>query len=128
MPTETYLKTIRYRIIGGVGGKTRTEGTLADLFVQIPYAALSGLIPPFEVAKDLFGLGLVDAGMSGGCEWAPFSLSRRDYEAFAEDLLTRPEGAAGFPPAFARDESTTSGYDSWERWHLARAGSRRRRG
>lgn len=83
-----------------------TKGTLKDLLLAMPYV-LHGFIPPFHVISCLLQRGVpneffpdgllpdgkvqYDAGMSGGCCWQPFEITREDYEELVLDLLTDPE-------------------------------------
>ncbi len=114
------MKQIRYKLVGGVGGKTKREGTVGDLYISIPYMGLIGLIPPYEVARDLFLRGSQNAGMSGGVEWPPFSMTEEEYQDFALDLETRPRSDVT-PHGFSREPVNSPEPRSWDEWILRAA-------
>jgi hypothetical protein len=63
------------------------DGTLAELVAAIPYLLVFGRIPPRRVLDTIFRAGIVDAGMSGGCRWAPFEIGDAEYEELATALV-----------------------------------------
>lgn len=85
-------ENVHYILLPGVGpGKTPAEGTWADVLEAIPYFLMEGgPIPPRHLVNDVLRLGVVDAGMSGGCEWGPVELDEEGYAAVVADLLARP--------------------------------------
>jgi hypothetical protein len=100
------MRELRLKIYGmhNAGGSWSSR-TLRDLLFEIPM--LRKFIPPFQVLNDLLRHGVphqglpdgllpdgkvqYDAGMSGGCAWKPFEMTREEYEALVLDLLTDPE-------------------------------------
>ncbi len=83
---------VRYFRLPGAGpGKFPYEGAWADVLEAVPYFLMAGgPIPPRDVANEVLRLGVVDAGMSGGCEWDPTELDEASYNVVVEDLLARP--------------------------------------
>ena len=67
------------------------RGTLADLLASVPYFLSARLIPPLRVVNDLLGRGAHDAGMSGGCAWAPFEITRSEWDDLAKALQALPQ-------------------------------------
>lgn len=49
-----------------------------------------GIIPPIHVLNEVLESGCDDAGMGGGAEWKPFSLSQTEYDELVENLITNP--------------------------------------
>lgn len=85
-------ENVQYSLLPGVGpGKTPAEGTWADVLESIPYFLMpGGPIPPRHIVNEVLQLGVVDAGMSGGCEWDAVELDEEGYAAVVADLLARP--------------------------------------
>ena len=85
-------ENVHYFLLPGVGpGKTPAEGTWADVLESVPYFLMAGgPIPPRDVVNEILRLGVVDAGMSGGCEWDATELDEEAYEGVVAQLLARP--------------------------------------
>ena len=47
--------------------------------------------PPFHILNEELMTGGSDQGMSGGCYWKPFELSKEDYDLLRDEMLTNPE-------------------------------------
>lgn len=83
---------VRYFTIPGLGAdKVALEGTWADVLEAIPYFLMpGGPIPPRELVNEALKLGVLDAGMSGGCEWDATELDEESYNGVVHELLARP--------------------------------------
>lgn len=68
------------------------------------------VIPPFEPLNDLLQRGVQDAGMSGGCEWSQFQITREEYDELVEEWLTAPELDA----KVARTGTVPRSWREWE--------------
>ena len=122
---ELRFKRYAMHCAGGIW----TQGTLKDLLLSMPYV-LHSFIPPFHVLNyllkhgvpnEFFPDGLLpdgkvqyDAGMSGGCSWKPFEITREEYEELVLDLLTEPESQ--FEVLDVPAEVQT--YKQWVEWKL----------
>ena len=47
--------------------------------------------PPFHILNEELMSGGKDLGMSGGCYWKPFELSKEEYNSLREEMLTNPD-------------------------------------
>lgn len=109
------MRTVAYKVLPGMGrGKSKREGTLQDLLESVPYFFLKGFIPPLTVVNEILRRGRADAGMSGGCEWAPFEIDPAEYEALVEALLTTPH--AGYRRVPPSAEAKLASYGAWLAW------------
>ena len=87
MSPKRTLERLKYKILPPVGaGSFSTEGTIADLLLDIPYFFLTRIIPPIPVVNEVLQKGVSDAGMSGGCKWKPLQLDAASYAKLAADL------------------------------------------
>jgi len=68
-------------------GATEQEGSLYDLMQSIPYLATGNRLPPIEVLNSIFEKGFVDAGMSGGISWNPFTIDTQDFEELSTQCI-----------------------------------------
>ncbi len=100
----------------------RVQGDIKDLVLAIPYLLHSKIVPPRSVLNEIFGKGIYDAGMSGGCSWKPFEISQEEYNELVEELLTIPE--KNFIQMETPDRITT--YSKWQGWAISQ--SRKRNG
>jgi hypothetical protein len=81
------MRTLEFEVSPGVGpGTFKRSGSLRDLVLSIPYLRMCGLTPPLNVLNEVFRSGLVDSGMSGGCQWRPFEIAQNEYEELLESL------------------------------------------
>jgi len=72
---------IKYEKLPCVGeGIIPVEGDIVQFVQDLPYLFSFDLIPPIEVLNDIFKSGLEDAGMSGGCQWEPFTINQEEYD------------------------------------------------
>jgi hypothetical protein len=123
------VRELRFkRYVMHCAGGIWTQGTLKDLLLEV----LHRFIPPFNVLNHLLRHGVpneffpdgllpngkvqYDAGMSGGCSWKPFEITREEYEDLVLDLLTDP--GAQFEVLDAPPEIQT--YSQWVEWKLER--------
>jgi len=108
------MRRVRYQTIahGAVGDPV--EGSLQEFLLSIPYLLVPSLpIPPLFVLNDVLAKGIVDAGMSGGCQWEPFLITPPEWEELTS-ALTRASGlVVGEPAAWVRT------YSDWSTWCLA---------
>ena len=107
------MQSIKYVVLGGVGGEFERQGTVADLLMAVPYLLMSRIIPPLPVTNDLLMRGRVDAGMSGGCRWDPFQLTEAEWGELVEHLKSLPDDKACefVPPA-----DWVENIDDWQVW------------
>ena len=71
-------------------------------------------VPPLPILNEFLQQGIVDAGMSGGCEWTPFELSESEYEELLEELLTQNERHL----SKANPPKNVQTYEGWIAWRL----------
>ncbi|MFP5214053.1 MAG: hypothetical protein ACLGPL_11820 [Acidobacteriota bacterium] len=85
------MRKIIYRPLTAIGHVEvePIEGSLADFIQDIPYFLSFDLIPPLSVMNEKFSSGEDDAGMSGGCVWEPFVITRPEYEEVVRELQAR---------------------------------------
>ena len=76
------MRRLRYELLPPIGpGTMPVEGTVVELLFDIPYLiGWSAPFPSHDQLNSLLRKGYRDAGMSGGCEWAPFELSADEYD------------------------------------------------
>jgi hypothetical protein len=73
MSPKRTLEKLKYKILPPVGpGSFSTEGSVADLLMDIPYFFIAKIIPPIDVVNEVLQKGVLDAGMSGGCKWKAY--------------------------------------------------------
>ena len=107
------MRKINYTIFPDVGpGEEQVEGTVLDLFKDLPYV-LGRFIPPLLVVNNILESGVMDAGMSGGCIWKPFQVGTDEYDELVEVL--KKEGLKAIEPP---EWVTTYAY--WKIWELER--------
>lgn len=89
---------LKVKILPGVGASDGTwEITEMSDFLQFHAPNLRAYIhvckqfPPFHILNEELISGGSDQGMSGGCFWKPFELSREEYDLLREEMLTNPE-------------------------------------
>ena len=68
------------------GGKTKETGTLYELLNSVPYLLCNDRVPPLAVVNKILEKGGHDAGMSGGVEWAPFTIDENEYNELLEQF------------------------------------------
>jgi len=52
------------------------------------------------VLNEVFGGGISDVGMSGGCQWQPFQATGDEYSELVEELLALPEAGLSVDAEF----------------------------
>ena len=109
------MTNVSYVVSGGMGGESRTSGTLADLLLEIPYLLTARIAPPLHVVNDLLARGIVDAGMSGGCRWEPFQITSPEWEELALQLksLADDKGCE-----FVQPPDWVENLDDWRAWTM----------
>ncbi len=84
------MRDVFYKKLAGIGpGKERKYGSVIDFLLDLPYFPLSPA-PTLATLNELFARGVLDTGMSGGCEWKPFQITADEYAEVLEELLTDP--------------------------------------
>ena len=72
------MDTHRYKVTGGGGRPKWNTGPLVSLLEAIPtvqtYLVIYRAFPPRHILNEILSAGVDDAGMSGRCEWTPFTL------------------------------------------------------
>lgn len=84
------MREVRFKRHPAVGGNTFPweRGTLLDLLLALPTTLY--FVPPLAVVNDMLSKGEMNAGMSGGASWKPFSIDQAEYEELLEEMLTLP--------------------------------------
>ena len=84
------MREVRFKRHPAVGGHTFPwqRGTVLDLLLALPVPL--DFVPPLAVINDLLSKGNINAGMSGGASWKPFSIDQAEYEELVEEMLTLP--------------------------------------
>jgi hypothetical protein len=88
------MDDIRYKefLIGSPGVWCR--GTLAELVEGLPKVdailVLQSRFPTIDELNTLLALGKDSAGMSGGREWKPFTITQEQYNELLLEFATRP--------------------------------------
>jgi hypothetical protein len=108
------MRTIAFKVHGGVGGTHLHSGTLSDLLKAIPYLLIPKLIPPLGIVNDLLKKGISDAGMSGGCSWKPFEVTPAEWDELKEELISNQSDGLEYvsPPEWVRN------IHDWHNWVL----------
>ncbi len=92
------MQQLRIKIVPGMGsseGKWEVVGL--DEFITRHSPGLSMHVrcakqfPPFHILNEELESGGRDMGMSGGCFWKPFKISKSEYDEVKEELITSPE-------------------------------------
>ena len=105
------MRNIRYTPLPAVGPDDLSEvsGSLLEFVLDLPYFLTFDLIPPLTVLNEVFLRGLEDAGMSGGCRWEPFEISKQEYVELVASL--KREGfRETSPPTWVKSE------EDWNVW------------
>jgi hypothetical protein len=71
----------------------KTQGTVIDLLKILPttrYGIDKGALQGIHWLNALLLSSKEDAGMSGGAEWEPFTISQEEYDEIYLDLATEP--------------------------------------
>ena len=89
------MRYVRFRTHGAVGPYgTRQELPLDEFMLEVPSLIQFRRIPSHPVLNSFLLEGESDAGMSGGCKWVPFEVTREEHAEAVESLLTSPSEAA----------------------------------
>jgi hypothetical protein len=107
------MRNVSFSVLGGVGGSTEKQGTVADLLDAIPYFLSAQLIPPLLVVNDLLRKGIRDAGMSGGCMWEPFEITQSEWADLANNLKALTSGKEC---RFVEPPEWVKTIDDWNAW------------
>jgi hypothetical protein len=109
------MRRVTYQTIahGAVGDPV--EGSLEEFLLLLPYVLSQpgGPMPPLFVLNDVLAEGVLDAGMSGGCQWEPFLITPAEWEELAS-ALARTNGLVVVEPA-----AWVRTYSDWSLWRLA---------
>ncbi len=109
------MKVLKYKELPGINPfgspVPNTVGTFVSFLFAMPYVMHCGLVPPIQVLNDLLRSGLLDAGMSGGCQWEPFEIGLEEYDDLVLELLTLPNQELSVDKEF--DYCTS--YEEWRR-------------
>jgi hypothetical protein len=114
------MKRLRYTVLPSVGpGEIPAEGTVVDLLFALPYFLGFGWpFPSHAQLNSLLRKGYDDAGMSGGCEWEPFELSREEYaevrQALAHDQRLARLPVPSLEGSDERVRDIKNGYWAWD--------------
>ena len=80
--------------IGASDGQRELVGIKEFLIRYSPQLSLLIIsckqFPPFHVLNEELMTGGSDLGMSGGCFWKPFAITKEDYEVLREEMMTDP--------------------------------------
>lgn len=110
------MRTVPYRQLPAMGDEALDQnGSLLQFVLALPYLFAFGLIPPLAVLNGIFQTGADRRGMSGGCEWEPFTIEPPEYEELVQELLACAEGNYRLIPP---PEWVSSRLD-WHVWTMA---------
>src|SRR5262245_4291946 len=110
------MRNIEYILLPPVGSdETPVYRSIADLLRDIPYLLSSGIIPPLSVVNQILRSGLEDAGMSGGCRWKPFELSKDEFAEVLDDLQATGD-RDGDPLRFEEPPTWVETPRDWNIW------------
>jgi hypothetical protein len=85
------MRKVEYELLPAMGsGTLKRSGSLKDLLLEIPNFRMFELMPPMRVLNAVLREGVADAGMSGGCQWAPFEITQSEYEELVQSFSTIP--------------------------------------
>lgn len=90
------MKQVRYKHLPGIGPRTAAwaDGPLDKFVVKLPtvwrHMRQKRGVPSMQDLNHLLRLGEDDAGMGGGAQWKPFTLTEAEYLELRESLLTDP--------------------------------------
>ena len=73
------------------------EGDLIEFIQSIPYLLTGKRLPPLQVLNSVFETGTLDAGMSGGVEWEPFTISSHDYDVLVAECRQMDIDTPSYP-------------------------------
>lgn len=112
------MPDISYREILRSGRTKKCRAPLGDFLRRLPYLMSGGLIPPLSVLNELLAIGKIDAGMSGGYEWAPFKLTAGEHSLLVQELET--SSSFGTPLKYEEPPEWVSGRSEWSAWVSSR--------
>jgi hypothetical protein len=108
------MRRVTYQTIAHGALGDPVEASLQDFLLHIPYLLVPpGPIPPLFVLNDLLAKGVVDMGMSGGCQWEPLQITPVEWEELAS-ALARTRGLVVVEPA-----AWVRTYSDWSLWSAA---------
>jgi hypothetical protein len=109
------VRLIDFEVLPALGPDGEIEsGTPVDLLRHIPYLLAMQLLPPLVVVNDLLSRGEVDAGMSGGARWTPFSLDEEEWREIADILKAEDRVVDEAVPEWAQSMA------DWPIWVMER--------
>jgi hypothetical protein len=86
---RNYNEVFEYELVPGVGSHTtKKSGDTANLLMEYPYLFMPGsnIIPSELIINEILSKGKVDAGMSGGLTWEPYTLKKDEFESLIDEL------------------------------------------
>lgn len=106
------MEQINIKILAAVG-PSKGSRTIVDFdeFLSVHSPSLwssfscSKQFPPFHILNEELRSGGRDQGMSGGCLWKPYELTRERYEVMKEEILTNPKYGARYDEDLEQMES-----------------------
>jgi hypothetical protein len=107
------MRRVTYRTYShGVLGEPK-DASLEEFLQWLPYLLMpAAAIPPLFILNEILAKGVLDAGMSGGCEWEPFQINQAEWQDLAATLT-----AGGM---FVVDPAPwVQTYADWSLWRLA---------
>ena len=97
------MHQIRVKILPGIGsseGKWEVVEFEEFILRYSPSLAMhvnfTKQFPPLHILNEELRSGGQDQGMSGGCFWKPFEISKSDYLKIREEMLTNPVYDLGY--------------------------------
>lgn len=84
------MKKIEYKYLPPTGRDSVESIAMLDEFlISLPHLLYMGYIPPLNIINLFLALGIDEAGMSGGAEWEPFDIDKKEYEEILDSLKHR---------------------------------------
>ncbi|MES9991368.1 MAG: hypothetical protein ABW098_05405 [Candidatus Thiodiazotropha sp.] len=84
------MKKINYKYLPPIGpASVESEDILDDFLISLPHLLYMGYVPPLDIINLFLAGGRDEAGMSGGAEWKPFTIDKKEYDEILASLKGR---------------------------------------
>jgi hypothetical protein len=82
------MRTIKYERTEYRHEPEKREAPLATFIYDVPYFGACGIFPPYTVINQYFAQGGFNGGMGPGAKWAPFKISKEEYDQLRQEVET----------------------------------------
>jgi hypothetical protein len=86
----TTLRNVQYVRHEFHGDPEPYAGLLLTFVYDIPYFNACGVFPPYHIVNQIFSNGGDTGGMSPGATWAPFTITREEYDELIAAVADTP--------------------------------------